>query len=210
MYLKNHGLKRYSTPFDWIGLGLDEINNILETRFSRFIDPAFLIDHADGDGRKCGHSQYGDRLFHHFNPRKNEDRDYYLRCIERFCRRPAADDIVLYIYKSFYADPPLEELRRLRNNLAIYRGNYKFITLVFIHRTETAKDTPQFRTEYCDPTLWVVYTDLVGNINGVHFLDKRDDDAMTAFLASHFRFSLDHADQDAAAAERALAVDIRI
>jgi Putative papain-like cysteine peptidase (DUF1796) len=213
MFMKDHGLKRYSCPFDWIGLGLDEINNILETRFSRFIDPVFLIDHAEGDPRKCGHALYGDRLFHHFNPRVTEHRDYYLRCIERFCKRPPnPKDNILYIYQSFYADPSIEELKRLRDNLAIYRGNKSFLTLVLIHHEGVNKEkgVTEFKVKYSDPTLFVLYVDLIGAINGVRFLDRRDDDAMRTFLARSFQFYLDHPDDEALQREKMLASDIAI
>jgi Putative papain-like cysteine peptidase (DUF1796) len=196
MFLKQCGLKRFSCPFDWIGLSLDDILEILETRFTKFLDPSYFMDHVEGDPGKCGHRRYGDRFFNHFNPRIPDHHAYYQRCIDRFCavnsQNCSPDINVLYVYQAFYNDPPIEQLRGLRDMLREqYRGNDGFVLLALIHKTNGADgDAPTFSVTKEEPNMIVAHTRLVGNINGVAFLDPRDAQGMAQFLDQHFKFNI--------------------
>lgn len=190
MFFKNNGWRKYSTPFDWICIGFKELIQILESRFSRFVDPAFLTAHEDGGPHQCGHLLYGDRMFHHFNPREAEHHAYYQRCITRFCTRPVnGEECVLYVYQAFYDKPTIPQLMQLRDLLSGYRGNAVFKLLVFWHEVNASTTgAPQFDVLENSQNLMIVGTKLCGNIDGVQFLDGRDHAGMTQLLNHFFVF----------------------
>ena len=83
--MQRMNIKKVSYPFDWIFSDESMIQEIIQDDFQKFINPKYFIEPKNKYSEKqCGHKIYHEDLFFHKNPRKKEDYDYYLRCIDRF------------------------------------------------------------------------------------------------------------------------------
>ena len=106
-YLKNKGYRMSSTPFDWVWLDNHfNLQHILQSDFSCFLDDSYLTDHQSSSDKRAGHKMYGSRFFNHFNPRIQAHAEYYKRCIARFrdiSKIPRKESILFMIMNhSFY------------------------------------------------------------------------------------------------------------
>jgi len=85
--LKDCKLKTESYPFDWIHSSPKIIEECLLDDFRLFISPEHYINYGNEvriSSRSCGHSLFGPIMFPHHDLRKEEDYNYFLRCIQRF------------------------------------------------------------------------------------------------------------------------------
>jgi hypothetical protein len=82
--IKMNNLKTVSYPFDWVFSSLDIVEHCLKDNFHTFLKKKYYKPIAN-EKDKCGHKKYGLEMFQHRNPMtKNEDYNYYIRCVERF------------------------------------------------------------------------------------------------------------------------------
>lgn len=84
--LNRSGLKKCSYPFDWVFSDWNIIADCLENNFEKFLDKTLYSDPVfKFTDRQCGHKSYHQDFFFHKNPRDREDDyEYYKRCITRF------------------------------------------------------------------------------------------------------------------------------
>ncbi|NBO71605.1 MAG: hypothetical protein EBU66_13550 [Bacteroidetes bacterium] len=197
MFLKNCGFKKYSCPFDWISIKFKDVVNILNSNFDTFINPEFLIDHADKNNMRCGHALYGSHMFHHFNPRTPQHKAYYERCIQRFknLKNLPNDEIVLFIYNEFY-EPQFnsDDILSLRNLLQLYRGNDRFVLLIIKNTCNYDKTstltTSEYKVDYQLESLLVLNCKLVGHTTGVGFSNHIDHVCSYNLLTSIFNIHI--------------------
>jgi len=204
MFMKVMCIKRYSCPFDWVGITLPNVLDILKADFRTFLDPEQLIEHSDGSPLRCGHKLYGVDMFHHFNPRLlTHHNEYYGRCIDRFrsLKDVSPDEHVMFMYQEFRRAPSVHAITELRDELERYRGSCKFLLVVFIHDVNCEGIVkPEIEVDFFMQSVLVVRTRLVGGNNGASFTSLVDHEAIETFLIRlvHFRIppSIPH-DNDA-------------
>ena len=186
--LKQLGLKKFSCPFDWLACTLDDVTSILESNFEDFIAPEYLCEHEEMNPKKCGHKRYGNKTFHHFNPRIPEHHDYYQRCITRF-KSIAPSEHTLYIHQAFYVKPTEESISRLHAQLQRYSNNF---TLLFVYYSEVNSCSTSFEVvpfvKHASKVILVNAT-IINDINGVVYLHRADWFGMCQLLNSTFDFS---------------------
>ena len=92
-YIKESGNKRTSYPMDWIFTTPEIILDMLEDDFAAFVQKDLLIPH----GMDAGNQRYHETLYGHRNPASREtDRQYLIRCIERWRKRMKAQEPILF------------------------------------------------------------------------------------------------------------------
>lgn len=80
--IKSNNLKNCSYPFDWTFSNPNMIIDCIEDGFKIFLDKSYYININD---TSCGHSMYHPTMFFHRNPLiKEDDYNYYVRCVGRF------------------------------------------------------------------------------------------------------------------------------
>lgn len=196
--LKEAGLKRFSCPFDWIFGYQDTIVSCLNTRFRALLDQRQYIDHADGKSLKtveekirAGHRKYGDRLFNHHDPRRDDHYQYYKRCVKRF-KSVATDDAShkLYVHMSVNGmAASLADAKRLSQALKQY-GCTNYTLLIINHKISAIQnDAPISRVRRCQEICMASLVTQTAS-NGVRFGCKADNDALQHLLKSLFKYEL--------------------
>jgi hypothetical protein len=93
--LKRNNLRLVAYPFDWIFSNENIILDCLKNNFSVFLDKDNYINISIN---KCGHKLYHNSMFNHHNPLcKEDDYDYFKRCVNRFNELLKKDDKKLYM-----------------------------------------------------------------------------------------------------------------
>lgn len=105
--LKRLGLKKYSTPFDWLFSSSDMVEHCIEDNFSMLLDRdqyefVAVENRVNKDTNICDHryyrSAFGVRfVFNHRNPATSRDFAYYVRCVDRFRRVLSSGDPALFL-----------------------------------------------------------------------------------------------------------------
>jgi hypothetical protein len=102
--LKSNGLKRYSLPFDWLFSSARIFRDCLADDFAMFLDRRYYrsTTHVRGEP-SADHehylTQYGVKYcFAHRDPTRNDDYEYFVRCVERFRRLLHGDDAKLFLF----------------------------------------------------------------------------------------------------------------
>jgi hypothetical protein len=91
-------LKKVSYPFDWVFSDEKIIVDCLSTRFEKFLDKSYYVDVAHPYHEKsCGHSLYHEDFFFHKDPRRDDDYEYYKRCVDRFNNLCQVNESKLFI-----------------------------------------------------------------------------------------------------------------
>jgi hypothetical protein len=84
--LNRCGIRKCAYPFDWVFSDLSVISDCLETKFEKFLDKTYYAEPITKfNDRQSGHKIYHFDFFFHKNPKdKEEDYNYYVRCVNRF------------------------------------------------------------------------------------------------------------------------------
>ena len=85
-FLKRNKLKKESYPFDWIYSNLYMIIHCIDTNFIFFLDKNYYSI-ANPDNYNQTHLYYYpdyNTMFNHHNPYKDNDNEYFKRCVSRF------------------------------------------------------------------------------------------------------------------------------
>ncbi len=86
-FLKRNNWKKESYPFDWIFSNIHIVKHCIDDNFDKFLDQKYYTD-ANPDSWQQNHSFYfpfsEDKMFNHHNPLKNDDYNYFNRCVQRF------------------------------------------------------------------------------------------------------------------------------
>lgn len=93
-------------PFDWLFCNVESLIEIIQTDFKFFLDESLIQSMTSVIGRNCALNLRYDRgnqkrpFFNHKDPTKQEDLEYYKRCIARF-RDLKNKDAKLFIIDEF-------------------------------------------------------------------------------------------------------------
>jgi hypothetical protein len=189
MYFKNTSYKRFSGPFDW--LAADDIHildNILATNFANFLNKDCFVDHLDKTDRKCGHSIYGSRFFHHYNPRNKETYAYYQRCVERFRSLSKCGQGTFLCLLMISYEPEDGMLERIHENLKKHVPMEQLEFLVCI----VTPNSPSYSSTYERITqsfaIWRLH--ILTHTNGTQFASFFDNLYFHQTLHKHYTFDI--------------------
>ena len=124
-FIKMNQLKSCSYPFDWVFSSLDIVKDCLNDDFYTFLKKKYyrpILNETD----KCGHKKYGEKMFQHRNPYgKEEDYQYYVRCVERFRKLLNTSESKLFTMVFInYCKSKISELKKNIIKFNIYLRNY--------------------------------------------------------------------------------------
>lgn len=132
-FLKQNKLKLQSFPFDWIFSDINIICACLEDNFKEYLNKDNYIK-LDYNENKCGHKLFHRKMFNHHNPLlKQEDYEYFKRCIVRFRKLLSKKEPKIFLlFLSNRDEVELEvlgELIRLDSLLKQKTENYKILVI---------------------------------------------------------------------------------
>lgn len=137
--LKDHGLKKYSLPFDWIfthpGIVLDCLND----NFSLFLDKKHYHsltnerhdrDYEPGASHVYFENKYSTiNTFNHRDVTQSEDYNYIVRTVERFRKLLTSDDGKIFMMITRPEYDLSNSFDKLRNRLNELTNNFHFIAI---------------------------------------------------------------------------------
>lgn len=197
-------VKPVSYPFDWVFCDENNIIDILEDDFNKFMDKLYYSDvkHKFSD-RTCGHSCYHEDFFFHKNPRNEEDYSYYERCIGRFKEMLKDTDekmfIIMYTPQSTQHPKEVYELLqngaskediiddikqrgiKLNNTLRKHTGN--FILLVIMNFGDNPEQS--FVMEHHENIHYLTLNTLSVS-TGVTFRNNADNLFLSGIMCEHY------------------------
>ena len=194
-YIKESGNKRTSYPLDWIFTTPEIILDMLDDDFAGFVQKDLLIPH----GMDAGNQRYHETLYGHRNPASREtDRQYLIRCIERWRKRMKAQEPILFLtivlnesdkrkrWKEGFTkkfkmptNQKLEDFEILMTKLKSINSNCKFL---FVEQ----KTQEQFDLSVKNKTenaIWLNFSAIDKN-TGVQYMHEVDDAVMKTILAN--------------------------
>lgn len=187
--LKTNNFKLCSYPFDWIFTSPTIINHCLIDRFNIFLDNSYYVNIKNRwNNNQCGHSVYHPDMFNHRDPRKNNDHEYYKRCVIRFNTLIESTNNKLFIMLI----PNLEsdniydcvDIINLNKTLKTITTNYIF--LVILHY----KSTKQSHNLTINNNIHYLDLHTLSASNGVEFINKSDNEYINMILHNIYKFNL--------------------
>jgi hypothetical protein len=190
-YFKRAGYRTFAGPFDWLAADcVDVLADLLATDFAAFLDPAQLVDHACGSDGCAGHATYGDRFFHHYNPRQPEAAAYYSRCVDRFRRLGALGQPVLCLLVVDKNNVKGDVLERIHKGLGRVGANLVFVACVVEAHASARASTLVQVGQAPDQSFYRWDLAVLGHNVGVAFSHPGDDAFFHAALHSYFAFDI--------------------
>ncbi|MGB1319044.1 MAG: DUF1796 family putative cysteine peptidase [Flavobacteriales bacterium] len=192
-YIKESGNKQSSYPFDWVFTTPEILLDILDDDFSAFVRKDLLIPH----GMDAGNERYHETLYGHRNPASREaDRDYLVRCIERWRTQIQAQKPILFLtivlnesdkrkrWKEGFTkefemptNQKLADFKPLITKLKSLNPNCKFL---FIEQ-KTQEPFDLSALEKNEHTFWLNFSAIDKN-TGVQYMHHVDDEVMKTLL----------------------------
>lgn len=185
--LKMNNLKKASYPFDWIFTNHSIVRQILDNKFSDFIDKDYLINL----GNKCGHKKYHDSMFWHHNPlTNNEHYDYFNRCISRFREMMTSEEekLLVYLVKDVAEINELtfkNDMIVLNETLKKHTTNFTLLSIVVFPNKE--KNNYTFNSI---DNIDFLYIDTLSVSNGIQFVNPIDNKYLSIILKTRYTFEL--------------------
>jgi hypothetical protein len=134
--IKRNHLKKCSYPFDWIFSSCDNIIHCLNDNFQTFLNKNLYTDiQIRWNDNQCGHLFYHPNMFNHKDPRKDDDYNYYVRCVQRFTQLLTYPEHKLFIMMF----PNMDNIDyHIRNNVVDFNNHflqhtYNYTLLVIFH-----------------------------------------------------------------------------
>jgi len=191
--LKTNGLKKASYPFDWIMSNISVVKNCIEDDFKVFLDRNNYLDLGRED--RCGHSIYCDNTFVHHNPLyKQEDYDYFVRCVNRFRELLNTNRHKLFIISIINGEHNVgdklsekitNDFIELNNVLRSKTTNYKLLLIVNYPNKQLNN---HIITEIDELTILEI--DTLSENNGTNFCYKEDDIFLFELIKKKYKFKL--------------------
>jgi predicted phosphohydrolase len=175
-YLKENKIKLASYPFDWIFSYPLDICHMINDNFNEFLNKEnYLI--KDEVITYNYHKMYIPdlRMFNHHNPFKNDDHEYFKRCINRLMdvlKNPVQSEIPLVFVMAFFENEiknELDNIFKLNKLLETFRTNYKIVC--FFHMTRKYQNVSEI-SHYKNITVIQIMTYDVNN--GTDFINTYD------------------------------------
>lgn len=175
-----------SYPFDWVDIrNENNVLHCLKDDFKIFMDKSYYEHFQEGKRR---HKFYSYKFFNHKDPMKDEDYNYYLRCIERFKKLASSEDNKLFIIGFFNLETITEERKfeLYRFNIAFSEFAKNYTLLVILHKTG-----PELKYALSTiDNIYILEITTQTTSNGILFKERRDNDYLHFLIQSIFKFNL--------------------
>ena len=186
-FLKLNNLKITSYPFDWIFSNPKVVFQILNDNFKEFLNKDnYVIKDIESD--KNSHKLYVTDLtmFNHRNPMRDDDYNYYIRCVNRFYDVMKKDGKKLFFMVSLRNEinNELENLMYLKCKLDELCDDYIFVCIF------QKNYGFQSREIYKDGNMIIVQMFTFDDADGVVFFNENDTTFFKSIIDELFVFDL--------------------
>ncbi len=189
--LKKMNYKMESYPFDWIFSEIHIILDCIKNEFDKFLDKQYYSLPIESNIQR--HEYYYNNdcyMFNHRNPLKDNDYEYYKRCVERFRKLIKNENNKLFVFFFNNHDPEnLNELKIQLENFTDEIKNYIInFKILFIYNKKS--DKREFKMYSINTMIDFLELDTVSESNGVHFLDEKDNDFLKLIVENEYIFNI--------------------
>lgn len=199
--LKDIGFKKESYPFDWIFSSPANIINILEDDFTLFLNKELYVNMYSRrfgkhrlDYSKCGHKIYHNKMFFHHNPKdKENDYNYFIRCVNRFRQLLKKESNKLFVITFNNITEDLENIKKqiieLNNYMSTKTSNYYIFVICHIPNQKILK----FDILDIDNIKFLfLYTK--SHSNGIKLSDSKENEFLKNLLLKSYSFQIEKLD----------------
>lgn len=185
--LNELGLKKYSTPFDWIYTDNKLIVECLKDDFNLFLDKSQYCKYNDKDHQPdeliypgevdhCGHRTYNTQLFPHHNLGKDEHYQLFERCVIRLRKVLKSDKPKMFVYTliNTYESYKVENVMDIYNALSEKTNNFTLLVINCLLNWYLPWSFDKYGDEKGNNIY--VYNILTGSSDGVRFNYNQTED----------------------------------
>ena len=186
-FLKKVGLKKKSTPFDWIFSSPLMIVDCLKDDFSQFLNrDHYQVRDADPHS-PVQHLYYRekfgiDSMFNHHRVDLDHDYAYMVRCVERFRALAKSQEEKLFILFRRFDGNLNSDFEVLADSLQAYASNFKFVYISVSPHDDNM--FPRVTLEKKTHNLALYRLHCVGEWHDLYFDDVVNEIAITRILQS--------------------------
>ena len=179
-YLKRNNLKLVSYPFDWIFSYPNDIYDIINTNFEYFLNKEYYVNQDDTINYNS-HMKYCTslRMFNHHNPYKDNDNEYFKRCVARFNDVIKKQENKLFIM--FFSENNLNnEIRNIIKLKELFDEkiiNYNFLCIFQEVRGYQSKK------EFKCKNINFIQISTIDMNNGVEFICEKDETLFSSIIS---------------------------
>ena len=179
-YLKRNKLKLVSYPFDWIFSYPNDIYDIINTNFEDFLNKEYYVNQDDTINYNS-HKKYCTnlRMFNHHNPYKDNDNEYFKRCVSRFNDVIKKEESKLFIM--FFSENNLNnEIRNIiKLNELFDTKMYNYELLCIFQEVRGYQSKKEFK---CKNINFIQISTIDMN-NGVEFICEKDETFFSSIIS---------------------------
>ncbi len=185
--LKRNNFKFESYPFDWIFSEIHIILDCIKNDFEKFLDKQYYTLPYESDTQKHEYYYPGDyTMFNHRNPLRDKDYAYYERCVERFRKLIKNNNNKLFIvffdkHDPIYKEDIKTQIINFSNEIKDYINNFK---ILFIYNQKSHERYFEIYPLNNIVSFMELFT--LSESNGLHFLDKKDDDFLELIIKNEY------------------------
>ena len=188
--LKRNNLKLCSYPFDWIFSNCDNIIHCIEDNFKIFLDKSYYQDAQDKwGGDQCGHKYYHVNMFNHFDPWKEKDYNYYIRCVDRFKNLLQKQEhklfTMIFINIDNIENNIINNIIDFNNKFLKYTSNYTLLVILHIPNKQQNKHVFIY-----NDNIHFLELHTLSSSNGVLFGNNNDNIYLDNIIKSKYNFNI--------------------
>lgn len=190
--LKRNQWKKESYPFDWIFSNINLVKHCIDDKFDKFLDQQYYPD-KDPKSWQQNHVYYfpfsEDKMFNHKNPMKEDDYQYYQRCVKRFNEFVKKTDFKVFLNMHVNHDPInntfKQKMIKFNNYLDKNCENYALICIV-----QGVGDKQEYSFETHSNIHFINLTTLSPS-NGKEFINPTDNSFLDNLLKKVYKFDIE-------------------
>lgn len=184
-YLKRNKLKLVSYPFDWIFSYPVDIYDIINTNFEYFLNKDYYVNQDDTINYNS-HKKYcgGLRMFNHHNPYKDNDNEYFKRCVTRFNDVIKKEEMKLFImfFGENNINNEIKNIIKIKELFDTKIINYEIICI--FQETRGFQNKKNFKYKNIN----FIQISTIDKNSGTEFLSKKDEAFFASIINSHYSF----------------------
>lgn len=190
--LKRNQWKKESYPFDWIFSNINLVKHCIDDKFDKFLDQQYYPD-KDPKSWQQNHVYYfpfsEDKMFNHKNPMKEDDYQYYQRCVKRFNQFVKKPEFKVFLNMHVNHDPInntfKQKMIKFNNYLDKNCENYALICIV-----QGVGDKQEYSFETHSNIHFINLTTLSPS-NGKEFINPTDNSFLDNLLKKVYKFDIE-------------------
>ena len=184
-YLKRNKLKLVSYPFDWIFSYPVDIYDIINTNFEYFLNKDYYVNQDDTINYNS-HKKYCTnlRMFNHHNPYKDNDNEYFKRCVTRFNDVIKKEEMKLFImfFGENNINNEIKNIIKIKELFDTKIINYEIICI--FQETRGFQNKKNFKYKNIN----FIQISTIDKNSGTEFLSKKDEAFFASIINSHYSF----------------------